>query len=58
MRVNVGDRVGIKVGDEKGGWGIIKLILDGEYHISMYGSDTDVRLFSREEFSKPRVRKP
>lgn len=57
-RVLAGDRVEILVGDEKGGWGIIDLTPAryGEYHVRMYGSGNDVRVFKRSEIRKPRRR--
>jgi hypothetical protein len=56
VRVDVNDRVEIKAGDERGGWGIVKLVRGDEYHIALYNG-SDVRLYSRDEITKPRARR-
>lgn len=57
VHIRVGDRVDIKAGDEAGGWGIVKLILDRdpkpEYHVGLYASETDYRVYHRDELSRP-----
>lgn len=53
MKIHVGDRVDIKVGDEQGSWGIVKLIDHDEYHVAIAGG-TDERIYERSEISKPR----
>lgn len=53
MKIAVGDQVGIKAGDEKGQWGVVKLILNGEYHVAV-ASGSDVRVYDRNEISKSR----
>ncbi len=57
MKINNGDRVYILAGDERGSWGIVKLISHGIYHVGIAGSDTDVRVYERNEIRKPRPRR-
>ena len=58
--VQIGDRVNITAGDERGGWGIVHNIRDAsstlptEYHVQMFADPRDVRVFERHEISKPR----
>lgn len=52
--VTGGDRVEIIAGDECGGWGTVVQVLGDEIHVGMYGSTTDVRVYSRDEIRKPR----
>ena len=54
MRVSKGDRVTILQGDEKGSWGIVQLVQDGEYHVGIAGGN-DSRIFERCEIRKSRV---
>ncbi len=49
-----GDRVEITAGDEIGGWGIVHQVVGDDYHVGMYGSHFDVRLFERSEIRKSR----
>lgn len=54
-RIEVDDRVEIEAGDEKGGWGIVRLIDRDHYHVGMYGDNSsDIRVFQRNELRKPR----
>lgn len=55
-KVLAGDRVTIKVGDEKGSWGIVQLVpaRRGEYHVGIAGSHSDVRVYARNEIRKAR----
>lgn len=53
-RVVRGDRVDIVAGEENGGWGIVRQVIGDQYHVGMYGSTIDVRLFERSEIRKPR----
>lgn len=50
-----GDKVHIKVGDEKGSWGIVRDILHGEYHVAIGGAKIPDRVYLRDEISRPRV---
>lgn len=56
--ISVGDQVYVKVGDEKGGWGIVVDVPatspDGLYHVGLYGSSSDVRVYGRAEITRPR----
>ena len=54
--ISVGDRVDIKVGDEKDGWGIVSAADESLYHVAMYGSGADIRCFERHEIRKPRFK--
>jgi ribosomal protein L24 len=53
--IAIGDRVTIKAGDEKGQWGIVRMVLADEYHVAIAGG-SDVRVYERSEISKPRKR--
>ncbi len=49
--IKEGDKVDINAGDEKGSWGIVKTIINGEYHIGIAG-DTNTRVYNKSEISK------
>lgn len=55
MAINVGDRIEIKVGDEKGSWGIVDLISYEEFHVSIAGG-SDSRIYERSEIRKSRTK--
>jgi ribosomal protein L24 len=54
--VALGDRVDIKAGDERGGWGIVRYIDEDHFHVGLYGSTSDVRVYERSEITRPRSR--
>jgi hypothetical protein len=49
-----GDRVDILAGDERGAWGIVSRVTGGHYHVRLYASESDVRVYTRSELRKPR----
>ncbi len=53
--IEVGDRVDIKAGPESGSWGIVRLIVNGEYHVAIADSDTNALVFERSELLKRRL---
>lgn len=53
MKIAEGDRVNIKIGDERGSWGIVRLIAYGDYHVAI-ADGNDVRTYDRTEISKVR----
>jgi hypothetical protein len=53
-RVGGGDRVDITAGDECGGWGTVRQVVGEDYHVALYGSDHDIRVYTRSEIRKPR----
>lgn len=53
MKVYEGDRVTILAGDEKGSWGVVKLIVHGIYHVGV-ANGPDWRIFERSEIRKSR----
>lgn len=59
--IAIGDRVEIRAGDERGGWGIVRDVPatapDGRYHVGLYDSRSDVRVYDRNELVRPRVRR-
>lgn len=50
-----GDKVNIKVGDERGSWGIVRDIFHGEYHVAIGGGKIPDRVYDRSEISRPNV---
>lgn len=52
ITVNINDRVEIKVGDEKGSWGIVYNIRNGFYHVGIAGDITGIRIYERSEIRK------
>lgn len=52
-KIAEGDKVFIKAGDEKGSWGIVKLISGDEYHVGVAGEDM-ARTYDRKELTLPR----
>jgi ribosomal protein L24 len=53
-KIAEGDRITVKVGDERGMWGIVRKILHGEYHVAIAGADSADRVYDREEISRPK----
>jgi hypothetical protein len=51
-KLGIGDRVDIKAGDERGGWGSVERIDGRTIHVGLYGSRTDVREYDRSEVRK------
>ncbi len=54
VKVNVGDRVEILAGDERGSWGIVKMIIGDEYHVAHAGAEVAARVYTRSEIRKSR----
>jgi hypothetical protein len=54
VNIDIGDKVLLLSGDEKGSWGVVRLILHGEFHVSP-ANGTDVRVYGRDEIRKPRT---
>lgn len=52
-----GDRVDVKVGDERGSWGVVRLVRGGFYHVAI-ADGTDTRVYERSEIRKPKERNP
>lgn len=53
MRVFKGDRVTILQGDEKGSWGIVRLVAYGSYHVAIADGNL-VCEYDRNEIRKSR----
>lgn len=49
-KVDVGDRVIIRAGDERGGWGVVAVISGAQYHVKVYGGEA--RVYLRSEIRK------
>jgi hypothetical protein len=49
-----GDRVDVLAGDERGGWGIVSHVAGSHFHVRLYGSESDVRVYTRSELRKRR----
>lgn len=56
MSIKKDDRVQILVGDEAGGWGIVRLVRNGEYHVGLYGAASADRVYDESEIRK--IREP
>jgi ribosomal protein L24 len=50
--ISPGDRVNIEAGDERGSWGVVRLVdQDGLYHVAQ-ADGNDVRVYERDEITK------
>jgi hypothetical protein len=50
--ISPGDRVNIEAGDERGSWGVVRLVdQDGLYHVAQADGD-DTRVYERDEITK------